>query len=658
MGIAADLAIIIVGALVGGLVAQRLRQPLILGYIVAGILLGPYTGGVTVSDVHTIELLAEIGVALLLFALGIEFSFKELNPVRNIALIGTPLQILLTILLGVAIGRLLGWSWLLSLWFGALISLSSTMVTLKTLMSDGRMGTLSSRIMIGMLIVQDLAVVPMMIILPELTDLESGMAALGAAAVRAVVFLLAIYFLGTRLVPRLVAYVARWNSRELFLLAITAIGLGVGYATYLFGLSFAFGAFVAGMVLSESDYSHQALSDILPLRDIFSMIFFVSVGMLLDPAFFINNIGIILLVVLLVTLGKSTIFAGLTRAFGYGNVVPIAVGLGLFQVGEFSFVLARVGLAENAITPDLYSLVLSVAILTMLLTPMASKLVDPIYRLRKSRFRFEPLNTVNIPAEGLDGHVVIVGFGRVGQFVADVLQRLDLGFVVIELDQRRMEMAKEAGYPVIYGDGTQETVLEAASLADSRLVLVTIPAAAAARDVATSVRHVQPDLHVVVRAESMEELQFLHDLGIYEVVQPELEAGLEIARQALLHLDLQATDIQQFIDGIRHELYMPLYDHHEEYEVISRLQAAQQLLQVKWCQLPAQSPLNNRTIGESQIRTRTGVTLVAILEDGNVIPNPTPEQLLREGDYIAAFGNHEELDRFEQFIAATESPLE
>jgi CPA2 family monovalent cation:H+ antiporter-2 len=190
---------------------------------------------------------------LLLFALGLEFSFKELQPVRHIALIGTPLQIVLTILLGVGIGRVLGWSWLLSLWFGALISLSSTMVTLKTLMANGRMGTLSSRVMIGMLIVQDLAVVPMMVILPELSDLEQGLVSLGGAALRAAVFLAAMYFLGARLVPRLMVYVARWNSRELFLLTVTAIGLGVGYATYLFGLSFAFGAFVAGMVLSESD---------------------------------------------------------------------------------------------------------------------------------------------------------------------------------------------------------------------------------------------------------------------------------------------------------------------------------------------------------------------------------------------------------------------
>jgi CPA2 family monovalent cation:H+ antiporter-2 len=206
--------------------------------------------------------------------------------------------------------------------------------------------------------------------------------------------------------------------------------------------SFAFGAFIAGMVLSESDYSHQALSDILPLRDLFSMLFFVSVGMLLDPTFFIENIGVILLVVLVVSLGKSLIFAGITKAFGYGNVVPIAVGLGLFQVGEFSFVLARTGLSSSSLTPDLYSLTLSMAILTMLLTPLASKLVNPLYELRKRWLKFETLSTIDLPHEEFEDHVVVVGYGRVGRFVASVLDRLNQPFIVIELDQRRMEQAR------------------------------------------------------------------------------------------------------------------------------------------------------------------------------------------------------------------------
>ena len=383
MGIASDIAIIIVAALLGGLIAQRLKQPLILGYILAGVMVGPHTGGITVTEIHNIELLAEIGVALLLFALGLEFSFKDLKPVRNIALIGTPVQMLLTVAYGYAIGQWLGFGKTESIWIGALISISSTMVILKTMMNRGLIGTLSSRVMIGMLIVQDLAVIPLMIILPQLSNPEAGLPLLGWAAFKAACFLAAMVFMGIRVIPRMMAYIADWNSRELFLLTITAAGLGVGYATYLFGLSFAFGAFVAGMILSESDYSHQALSDIIPLRDIFGLLFFVSIGMLLDPVFLFSNLKTVLLMALLVITGKILIFGTLVPFFGYGNVVPLAVGLGLFQIGEFSFVLARVGLKTNSINNDLYSLILTTAVITMILTPFISGLTAPLYAIKK-----------------------------------------------------------------------------------------------------------------------------------------------------------------------------------------------------------------------------------------------------------------------------------
>ena len=359
MGIAADIVIIIVAAVIGAAVAQRLRQPLILGYILAGVIIGPHTGGITVSGVHEIELLAEIGVALLLFALGLEFSFKELRPVWRIALIGTPIQIVLTMAYGYGLGRGLGWEATQALWFGAMISLSSTMVILKTLMNQGWMGALSSRVMIGMLIAQDLAIVPMMIILPQLGSLEAGLPILGWAALKSSLFLVGMILVGTRLVPWILARVAGWNSKEFFLLTVTAVGLGVGYATYLLGLSFAFGAFVAGMVISESDFGHQALADIIPLRDIFGLLFFTTIGMLLDPAFLLGHWDEVLLMVPLVIVGKGLIIGLLGLLFGYRNVVPLALALGLFQIGEFSFVLARVGLNTGSISPDIYSFILS-----------------------------------------------------------------------------------------------------------------------------------------------------------------------------------------------------------------------------------------------------------------------------------------------------------
>jgi CPA2 family monovalent cation:H+ antiporter-2 len=559
MGIAADLSIIVVAGLIGGIIAQQLKQPLLLGYILAGILVSPYTGVIPISEVHNIELLAEIGVALLLFALGLEFSLKELKPVRKIALIGTPLQILLTIAFGTAIGYFLGLETVPSLWLGALFSLSSTMVTLKTLMSRGRMGTLSSRVMIGMLIVQDLAIVPMMIILPQLSSMESGLPFLALAVLKTILFLVVMFFLGTRILPHIMTFIARGNSRELFLLTVTGIGLGIGYTTYLFGLSFAFGAFIAGMVLSESDYGHQALSEIIPIRDLFVLLFFVSVGMLFDPAFLFAEWKAILLVVIAISIGKALIFGTIASLFRYGNVVPLALSLGLFQVGEFSFVLARVGLSTNSIDRDLYSLVLNVAIITMVFTPLVSNLSGPLYALRKRLFKHEQLQTMHIPASGLHGHVIIVGGGQTGLYIAQVLQHLKLDFVVVELNYHRWEQARASQFSVIFGDAGQEVVLEAANVKEARLLLTTIPNLITTQTVVDEVKRLNPSLHIVARVEGVDQIRALHSRGVFEVVQAEYEASLEITRQALLHLDIPGTEIQQFTDKIRQELYAPLY---------------------------------------------------------------------------------------------------
>ncbi|MCB0046266.1 MAG: cation:proton antiporter [Caldilineaceae bacterium] len=658
MGIAADVAIIVVAGMIGGIIAQQLKQPLLLGYILAGIMVGPFTIGPTVSDVHNIELLAEIGVALLLFALGLEFSLKELQPVRRIALIGTPIQLLLTMAFGYGIGLLLGWDWFSALWLGGLIALSSTMVALKTLMSQGRMGTLSSRVMIGMLIVQDLAVVPLMIILPELNNPGAGLAQLGMAAFKAAIFLALMIFVGTRLIPKLVTIIVRWNSRELFLVVITAIGLGVGYVTYLFGLSFAFGAFIAGIVLSESDYAHQALSDIVPLRDVFGLLFFVSVGMLLDPRFVIGNWQIILLIVALVVAGKALTFYVLSRLFGYGNIVPLAVGLTLFQAGEFSFVLARVGISTDSISQDLYALALTVAVITMFLTPLLSRLAAPLYALRQRRRKGDPLQTINIPQDGLHDHIVIAGGGRVGFYVAGVLRELELPFVMLEMDYHRIEQAKEAAYPVIYGDAAQEVVLEAAHVGRARLLLITTPAIQTTRSIAEQARRVNGDMHIVARAESREAMFALKEYGIYEVVQPEFEASLEITRQALLHFEILPAEIQRFIDAARRELYAPFYAEsaggHDAYfasqQLVSRLQTAAHLMAVNWVVLPADSALIDQTLEESAIRTHTGASVVGILHDSTLIVNPERSYRFAAGDWVAVMGTPEQLAAFQRLI--------
>lgn len=649
MGIAADLAIILVAALIGGLVAQRLRQPLILGYILAGILVGPYTGGVTVGGIHDIELLAEIGVALLLFALGLEFSLSTLAPVRTIALAGTLLQILLTLGFGFALGQLLGWNSTAALWFGALIAMSSTMVLLKTLQAQGRLDTLASRIMLGMLIVQDLAVVPLVILLPALNNLQEGLPTLGLAVLKAGVFLAAMLLVGTRVMPALLKRIAAWQSRELFLIAVVALGLGVGYATYLVGLSFAFGAFVVGMVLSESDYSHQALSDIIPLRDVFSMVFFVSVGMLLDPAFLLANLGLVLLLVVAVGLGKAAIFAGVTRAFGYRGLTPLTVGLGLFQIGEFAFVLARAGVTSGHLPAATYSLVLATAVATMALTPVAQHLLPLADRWRARRGSAPALAT---PAfEEMHNHIIIAGYGRVGRYVADLLGRIDRPFIIIEQNPHIVEQVQAARLSVIYGDASSPVILVAAGVQRARLLLVTTPAAIDIEAIVRQVRQVNPALHIVARSRDLGQLADLRALGVYEVVQPEFEAGLEMTRQALLHFDVAAWEIQELSDTVRGEHYQAFTTPHPEAALLARAAQIGQTLETVWiCLLPGHH-LVDRSIRQSAIRTQTGVSVVAVLRGDEVVTNPEADCVLHASDCLALLGTREQQQRFQTWFA-------
>ena len=650
MGIVGDIALILVAALLGGVVAQRLGLPLILGYILAGVIVGPNTAGPTVGGVHDIELLAEIGVALLLFTIGLHFSLDELAPVRRVALWGTVIQMSLTAAFGYGLGRLLGFGWEEAVWFGALLSLSSTAVVLKSLSEQGVMGTLSSRVIVGMLIVQDLAVVPLIIVLPELGSMGEGLSELGFAALRAATFIAFMLVFGRRILPWLMARIAAWNSRELFLLSVVGIGLGVGYGTYLFGLSFAFGAFVAGMVLSQSDYSHQALADVEPLRDVFAMLFFVSVGMLLDPAFLLENAGVVALVVSLVFVVKGLLFAGVGRSFGYGNIVPFAVGLGLFQVGEFSFVIARVGIEAGAISQRSYSLMLTTAVVTMALTPFAMRLAPSFYGRWRERFPRESLRSFNLPEAGLRDHVLIAGYGRVGGFVAHLLGRLEQPIAVVDSNPGRTDQARESGHPTVFGDAAAQPVLEAAGVRRARLVIVTVPDPVGARLVVERVRAVNPDVHVVVRSTTVEQLEELGRLGVYEAVHPESEAGLELGRQALNHLGVGVGDIQRFADEVRRELYAPITHQGADGDFLAQLRRISRETETEWVRLAEGNEVAGKTIGELGIRTSTGASIVAVIRGEEVMPNPGPEVVLRAGDLVGVLGTQEQRAAFQTLL--------
>jgi CPA2 family monovalent cation:H+ antiporter-2 len=658
MALVADLSLVLLAALAGGFLAQRLGQPLMVGYVLAGVLVGPFTGGLTVVNVHDIEQLAELGVALLLFSLGLELSFRELKPVRAVALGGATIQIILTIALGLALGLALGWEWRPSLWFGALVSLSSTMVVLKTIQAQGRVGTLSSRVMFGMLIVQDLAVVPLMIVLPELSDPAGGLIRVGAAALRAFLLLGVIVLVATRVVPRLMAFVARWNSRELFLLSTTTLAFGVGYVTWSFGLSMALGAFVAGLVINESEYAHQALSDIVPLRDLFGMLFFVSVGMLLDPALVWQQIGALILVVIAIVVGKAAILAGVVRAFGYWNVVPLAVGLTLFQVGEFAFVLARVGLSAGAIGNDVYALTLNAAIVTMVLTPAVSGGTSMVYERFWPRRPREAFEAINLPRSGLSNHVLVAGWGRVGRSVGDSLSHLHLPYALVEFDDRRVRQARAAGVPVIYGDASQTVVLEAAGVSRARALLVTVPAYPDVRNIVTAARQVRPDLPIVARADSTDAIQALYVLGVQEVASPEFEAGIEMTRQALIHLNVPAHDILRVASAIRRERYgVPGERLDDQRALLTHVTEVTRHLDFTWFRLPNHSPFHGHTLGELQIRSTAGASVVGVVHGGSLIANPDGQVRLEAGDLVAVLGTRDQIGRFEQAAQSREGAL-
>jgi CPA2 family monovalent cation:H+ antiporter-2 len=327
----------------------------------------------------------------------------------------------------------------------------------------------------------------------------------------------------------------------------------------------------------------------------------------------------------------------------------------MFQIGEFSFVLARVGLHTGSISHDLYALVLTTALVTMLLTPFAARLVGPLDRLRKRWGRGVPLQSIDLPSTGLHEHVVIAGGGRVGQYVASVLQRLDLGFVVVELDQHRVQECHTAGMPVIYGDASHPVVLQAAAVTQARLLILTVPSVAVAQAIVTQVRQLAPTLPMAERAEGVEQMEHLHRLGVSEVVQPHFEAGLEIVRQALLALDVPATDIQHYTDAVRAELYAPLYQTTSS-QTLSHLRRATHLMDLTWISVAAASCLVGQTIQERHIRSTTGATVVAVIHAGTVVLNPEATYRFAAGDLVGVLGHAEQRQAFQRLAQAVTPP--
>jgi len=414
--------------------------------------------------------------------------------------------------------------------------------------------------MIGILLVQDLSVVPMMVILTSLGD--TGMAlwgALGWAVLKAVLFLGVIFAVGYWVLPRVMRRVVGRRSRELFLLTVVCLSLGAAFGADYVGLSAALGAFLAGLLFSESEYAHQALADIRPLRDIFAILFFVSLGMLADPGFIAENPGEVGAVVAAIVLGKFLITALVPWVFGYSAKTSLFAGSGLFQIGEFSFILAALALEMAIISNDLYSLTLAAAVITILLTPFGMGLTSRIYhRLiqveRVSGFlaaRLDPIASGQ--GRQLSGHAVICGYGRMAKSLGQVLERRNFSYLIIDIDPRVIELARERDIPCIYGDASNPEILARAELERARVLVVTFPDPIAAKLAVANARRINPRLDVVARVHRDEDTEVLRSLGVAEMVRPELEAGLEVIRHTLHRFGLTMQEIQYIVNTLREE---------------------------------------------------------------------------------------------------------
>lgn len=527
------LGVALTSAFVGGVIARRIGLPVIVGYIVAGIAIGPSTPGF-VADLETVQVLAELGVAFLLFSLGVEFSLRELIEVRRIALGAGTLQVLLTIAFGVLVAALLGWSWPAAILFGMIVSLSSSVVAIKLLMLRGETGTVHGRSTAGIAIFQDLALVPLLVALPLLEGPEGNvvLALLRSLGIAAAV-LAGVVILGVRLVPAVLERVAATNSRELFLLAVIVIALGTAVATQQAGLSLALGAFLAGLVVSESDFSHQVLADIIPLREAFATLFFVSIGMLLDGGYVVDHLGTVTLVIGAIIVGKTIILAGIVRAFSVPASSAVLVGILLAQIGELSFILASEGVSRDILGNGEYRLILAAAAGTLIVSPIFINAAPRVTRALERRMA-RALDEGTFEPDGTHiRHTIVCGYGRLGAELADALERRGFSCVVVDSNASAVRRARAAGLSAIYGDAGNPEVLRRVGVDTARAVAVAISDPLATEAAVAFVHQACPRANIIARARSQEQLRRLHDLGANEVVQPEFEAGLELIRHIL-----------------------------------------------------------------------------------------------------------------------------
>jgi monovalent cation:H+ antiporter-2, CPA2 family len=631
-----DLAYVFLAAITGGMAAWKLRQPIILGYVLAGVLIGPFTPGPTVTHVHTLELFAEIGVILLMFSVGLEFSIKDLLRVRWVALIGGPVGILLSMGAGLLVGHLLGWTATQGIVVGSVISVASTMVLTRLLLDRGDLNTEHGRVMVAITLVEDLAVVILIVLLPSFGSMDaSRFLPIVKALGKAFLILAPTLLVAAKIVPPILRAVARTRSPELFFGVVLAICLGTAALTQEVGLSPALGAFVAGLMISESAYAQEALAHLFPVRDSFVALFFVTMGLLVDPKALVSNLPLLAAMVSLILVGKFVIWTAVVRAFGYSIWTAVLVGVGLTQIGEFSFILVQVARNSGLVGPDVYNATLAASLVTILANAALVRYVPTwIGQLRLAR---HAAATAGFQTQRLEKHVVLCGFGRVGSEIGTALDTFHVPYVVIEVDPDIVETLRTRGIFCLFGDATHERILQEANIQSASLVIRTLPEGNKSQLVIREIRRQNPTVPILARAHTRSDHEALLQAGASEIIQPELEASATMIRHALDYLKLPTDQTSAYLERFR-----------------EALGAAQAVRSVPQAPLPDVyeievdgSALVDQSLREARIRERFGITVVAVRRgSGELLVNPAADTVIKAGDTIRVFGLRDQIANF------------
>jgi CPA2 family monovalent cation:H+ antiporter-2 len=588
-------------------------------------------------------------VLFLLFGVGLHFSVQDLWSVRRVALPGAAAQMAASSTLGYLVGRTLGWSGEASLVLGLAVSVASTVVLLRALMDNGLLDTDEGRVAVGWLVFQDIATIAMLILLPTAVGRgEHSVMAIAAAIAKAAVLLVLMVTGGRRVVPWLLKRVVFLQSRELFILAGLTIAIGVALlSSAIFGLSLALGAFLAGVVVKESPYHHQVGADLLPFQEAFAVIFFVSVGMLVDPRYLVSHWADVATLSAVVILGNAAIGTALGFALPASARTALVIGAGLSQIGEFSFIVGEAGVALGVLDTTQYSLILAVALVSIVVNTVMFRLVEPIGRALRARprlWRALDRHGPSLPplAERLSGHVVIVGWGRVGRHVADVIGALGIQRLVIESNSALAEQLTRANVLTLFGEAGNSEILAHADLPDARALVLTVPDESTAALAIVAARRLAPHIPIVARAATEEGARHLSALGVEEVVRPEFEGGLQVLRRTLLMLDFPVRRIQEYVETIREAQTTSSDTQDMSLRLIDRLAASD--LDLQWVPIADESPLARMTIAETSLRPKTGASIVALARGGELMTNPSPDHILLPSDDVAIIGTAQQLE--------------